>query len=229
MDKSLKILVLILASDSNPLYIEFQKLWKHVMNLYPNIQCFFYKADPTLEEEYKILDSNTILVKCEERLDTVWEKTLKVFTLFEPYIDKYDYIFRTNLSSFIYFPGYLEFCKKLPKEQCCASFVGKYNDLVFPSGAGITMSPDIVKRMVKESPPLFVQDDVTIGQTLDEWGIPLIKMPRYDIVNADQFGILDNITKDFPIFHYRLKCHNFREKDLYNYIRLLEIYYHITV
>jgi len=201
-----KILMLILASDTDPIYIEFQKIWRKYMNSNPNIDSYFYKADPTLKEEALLVDKNTLLVKCEESFNTCYEKTLKAFEYFSPQFSKYDYILRPNLSSFIVFDHYLEFCKMLPKVNGCSAVIGTHTTIQFPSGAAFTLTPDLVMRLLQERPPYVVQDDVSIGNALKLWNIHILPAPRTDISYDKDIEYIDSIiSNDKTIFHYRVK------------------------
>ena len=109
----MKILVLILASDTSSIYLEFQQLWRKYMNNFPEADCFFYKGHPDIEED-AFLGGDTLMIKINENLDTVYEKTLRAFDFFNPKLDSYDFVFRTNLSSFIDIPKLINFAKTLP-------------------------------------------------------------------------------------------------------------------
>jgi len=222
-----KVLMLVLASDTNEYYKKFQELWRQYMNSNPNIDCYFYKADPTLKEDALLVDKNTLVVKCEESLDKCYEKTLKAFEYFSNQFNKYDYIFRTNLSSFVVFDHYLEFCKMLPKLSMCSAFIGTtHYGLQFPAGAGFTLTPDLATRLLEEKPPLIEQDDVSIGHALKVWNIPIVPAPRTDIlVNKDIDNLDSIVSTDKSIFHYRVKhLSNNRDIDTLVYTKLLKKY-----
>jgi hypothetical protein len=224
-----RVLVLVLASDTDPLYCAFQILWRQYMKSHPNIDAYFYKGHPNISQDAFLSDENTLLIKIKEGLDTCYEKTLKAFEFFSNKLDTYDYVFRTNLSSFVYFPHYLNFCKSLPKRVCCAAFIGVRSEdgLQFPAGAGFTLSPDLVKRLIQERPALEVQDDVSIGRALQRWNIPIIQTPRLDILFEDDMKVIDMIPiNDSSIFHYRLKnIEGNRNLDIKIYTLLLSKYY----
>lgn len=228
MSSQPRILVLILASDTNPLYCQFQELWKQYMNSAQNIDCYFYKAHPNLSEEAFVSDKNTIFVKCEDTLDTCYEKLLRVLNFLKPNLSKYDYIFRTNLSSFVYFPHYIEFCKSLPKANCCSALIGTTDyGLEFPAGAGFTLTPDLALRLLEQPPPLEVQDDVSVGRALNTWGIKIIPAPRMDILLEVQLPeVYCANTTDISVFHYRLKnLEGKRELDSFCFNILISRYY----
>jgi hypothetical protein len=207
----MKILMLILASDSAPEYIEFQKVWRSYMHSNPNIHCFFYKGDPNLSQD-AILSGDTLLIKLEESLENVYEKTILAFKYFEPVLHQYDFVYRTNLSSFIDFGKYIDVCQTFPKTEGCIAFVGMTGDGVsFPSGSGFTLSPDLVRRFVKDPPPKIEQDDITFGVALNNWGIPIHSVSRADY--SRDVGDFVYRIPEMPTFHYRIKTDN-RKHDI---------------
>lgn len=225
--ESPRILLLILANDGDPVYLAFQMLWRKYMNSHPNIRAYFYKGCPEITEPAVLADENTLLIQIHDTLENCYEKTLRAFDFFSKDFDKYDFIFRTNLSSFIYLPYYFEFCKQLPKTNCCAAVIGGGENFKFPSGAGFTLSIDLAKRFLLERPPFDTQDDVTIGFALQSWKIPIIHAERIDILS---FYHMENIPmviqKNPTAYHYRLKNgEEKRQYDVHSYIVLLSLYY----
>lgn len=200
----MKILMLILASDTAPEYIEFQSIWRMYMKLHPNIDCYFYKGDPTLQTETS-LRGDTLFLRIEESLETVYEKTMRAFRFFEPQLSNYTFVYRTNLSSFIDFRKYLQVCAGLPQTECCAAFIGYESGIPFPSGSGFTLSPDLVRRLLNENPPNVSQDDVTLGVALHRWGIPIRGVNRADYVAERKCFVYLWLNPGIPLFQYRVK------------------------
>ncbi len=172
------------------------------MNSNPSIDCYFYKGDPTLEKDV-LLKGNTLFIKIEDTLETMYEKTLRAFLYFEPRMEQYDFVYRTNLSSFVDFPKYLRFCERLPKSDCCAAVIGNHEGVLFPAGAGFTMSVNLVRRLLAERPPMFFLDDVTIGTALHKWGIQIHMTNRADCLSPGGPFMLHVPNED--VFHYRVK------------------------
>jgi hypothetical protein len=199
--------MLVLASDTDPIYLEHQRLWRTYMHTNPNVDCYFYKGDPTREEE-ATLEGDTLVLKIEDRLDTVYEKTLRAFDFFAPRLKDYKCVFRTNLSSVVVFDRYLTYCRGIPDTTFCSAFVGDMGEedgnLRFPAGAGITLTPDLVLRLIAERPPLLHQDDVTIGKALTDWGVPMTHVDRADLVIP---GVYENAQGRISphLFHFRVK------------------------
>jgi hypothetical protein len=231
MEEKKKILVLILASDTNPLYCSFQTLWKTYMNTHPEFDCYFYKGHPNLEKEAFLSDKNTLLIKCEDTFNTCYEKTLKAFDFFKDKLDNYKYVFRTNLSSFMIFDKYLEYSKEWPTENFCSAVIGEHEGIPFPAGAGFTLSIDLVKRLIEERPSLVFQDDVSIGSALKSWGIPIEPCKRVDILYEHDLLWLENNCKiNEDVFHYRVKNIQLRRyNDIIIQKWLIEHFYGISV
>jgi len=101
-----------------------------------------------------------------------------------PRIREFDYVLRTNLSSFFVFPRLFEFLKTLPKQRCyCGSGEG------FGSGCGFLLSPDLVKMLVLHKNELWNQssnDDVSIGHFLQKKGVALLPAPRRDLLTLEE-------------------------------------------
>jgi hypothetical protein len=195
--------VLVLASDTQPIYIEHQRLWRTYMHTNPNADCYFYKGDPTMEEDVKLV-GDTLFIKIEETLDTVYEKTLRAFEFFVPRLADYKCVFRTNLSSVVALDRYVEYCRTIPSEAFCSAFIGEDAGTPFPAGAGFTLTPDLVRRLVEERPPRIVQDDVSLGHALRTWGIPITPAERVDYLREGHYETIHPIVPA-RVFHFRAK------------------------
>lgn len=200
----MRVLILVLASDTDPLYCRFQTAWRAAPP-HPNADILFLKAHPNLESE-GFISGDTLWVKCEESLEAVYRKQMQGFRVLLPSLSTYTYVFRTNLSSFLDIPTYLRFCEKLPRTALYSGVVGLHNGIPFASGAGFTITPDLILRLVEEDPPEVLLDDVSIGSALANWGIPIVPAPRLDILSS---GIVSHSSPRFEeVFHRRLKTAN---------------------
>lgn len=205
-----KALVLIIASDNRPVYRELQNIWRSYMRRYPElVEVYFIKADPNLGAQ------------CEVRDDVIWSKTVEnlkpgitIKTLYSldflsSRLDEFDFVLRTNLSSFYIFSRYIQFLETLPKERCyCGNLCGckslPYN---FAQGAGITLSTDVAKFLVSNKEQIIAMpdfDDVVIGKFLISHGYELIPAPRTDFPDIQSWDQgKDQI--DPKAFHFRVK------------------------
>lgn len=199
--------MLVLASSG---YDQFEALWRKYMKSNSHIDCFFYRGNPDMEKEAELVD-DTIYVKIGDTLDTVYEKLMLTLKFLEPNLDKYDFVFRTNLSSYIDFDKYVHFCMLLPQANVCAAVIGHHEGIAFPSGAGFTMSTDLVKRLIQENPPPFHLDDVTIGKAITNWDVRWIQTNRLDFRGGDNWSYEHQPSPNELLFHYRAKTANRNE------------------
>lgn len=127
----------------------------------------------------------------------------------------FDYIFRTNSSSYINQKRLKEFAATLPKEKLYAgwTFVDSedFGGLCV-SGAGIFLSRDTAEILRKQiNPEVEREEDVEIGRILRRNGITAIDdKSRYDV----PITIPYNFPKDR--YHYRMKTAANRVADIGN-------------
>ena len=251
--KELKVLGLIIASDQEgTVYPELQKLWRTYMHLdRDHFEMYFIKADPNLASEFAI-DGDTLWVKAEENLiPGILNKTIASMQfLFDRIETEFDFVLRTNLSSFYVFSRFLKFLETLPKQQCyCAvpfDIIGPdHKEVRVGSGAGFTLSTDLVRLLVENRQNLVANtsnlDDVVIGHFLYDHGVAVLPCPRMDFISFDdrrcercffdaslqQFLIVDSIPEH--VFHFRIKTHDRLRLDPLIYKNLVKTFYNIDL
>lgn len=132
-------------------------------------------------------------------------------------LDTYDYIFRTNSSSYVNKKELVEFAKTLPTEKLYAGWTfvdSEDHGGLCVSGAGIFLSPDTAKILLDNIDPNFEQEeDVYAGRILRKHGITAIDdKSRYDVESFHPY-IPTNL------YHYRCKTGN-RLIDAHNMVML---------
>lgn len=217
----IKVLFLIVSSDDLPVFAELEKVWRSYMKLDPeHVEAYFIKSNPNLA------------TSCELIGDTLWAKTsecfcpgmtLKTLLAMEymlPRLNEFDYVVRTNLSSFYIFPRLFEFLKTLPKTECYAAHIdyGDYPNCCssWGCGAGIYLSPDLVEKFVKNKENIFndpflyyYYDDVFISyffQTKNN--IKLISAPRTEYIGTKNDWLMNKPVFPEDAFHFRVKNSN---------------------
>jgi hypothetical protein len=189
-----RVLILILASDDTPYYRAFQDVWRRSLARWPEIDYFFYKANPHQSEEIVVGDS-VVSFRMPESLHTVYEKTLRAFAYVAPMLDRYDFVLRSNLSSFFLIDRYLAMAATWPRQGLYAGNVVRDSGFTFASGSAFTLSSDLIRRVVSERPPCVIIDDVSIGVAMARWGIPIVSCPfvegpiPYDTLPSTVFQI----------------------------------------
>jgi hypothetical protein len=231
-----KIIILIIASENEP-YSTFVKYWEKYMNLFPEVRCFFLYSNPEIDYDV-IVNENSIIHKYKEWYEPgILYKTIAGMFICDQLFN-YDYILRTNLSSFIHIPRLLDFVKDKPLTNYAAAKQSIYREGIgFLSGAGFILSNDIIKELLNEvfnkkcttDPQIHLApDDVAITMILQRFIkldelYELYELPRYDCDD-----LIDPTIIDERYFHIRNKTewkyHN-REYDIENMKRLVEHFY----
>lgn len=228
-----KILVLIIASDDQPVYREMQNLWRSYMHLDPDhIEAYFLKGDPDLPYP-TLIQSDVLYCKTAESLKPgILNKTLLAMEHFLPRLHEFSYVLRTNLSSFYIFPRLVEFAKTQPPAPLtCYALPYYIHTLVFPSGSGFLMSPDLVEQLLakKETLDYLYPDDMAIGFFLQNEGLPIHYSHRTDFTSLDNWKLYkDQIPSS--VFHIRVKNDNPDRRasdEIYIQKQLIKMFYGI--
>jgi hypothetical protein len=204
-----RVLILVLASDNSPFYCKLQSLWKTAAH--PRADVLFLKAHPNIQGD-DFIHENTVYIGCPETLDNVYEKQMRSFRVLRPRLKDYAFVFRTNLSSHVDVPMYLEYCERLPRQGVYRGVIGNHKGTLFASGAGYTITPDLIERLVHENPPEVFLDDVSVGYALASWGIEVVQAPRKDYSAGGWLGHRSADSQHL-IFHSRVRSDD-RNDDL---------------
>jgi hypothetical protein len=181
---AIKILILIIASDNLEVYHKLQDLWKRQFGTHTHIDCKFIKANPGLANEYEITE-DTVYVKCVE--DLTYGITMKTLVAMKALYSEYDFIIRSNLSSFYIFKRLYAQIEMLPTTNCYAGFMGRHGDYNFVSGCGFIVSRDIVECLVNHIDevwdPEVKHDDVCFGKFIfKNFPDSYHSVARYDLI-----------------------------------------------
>ena len=207
-----KILMLILANDGGKdnIYTILQNIMRKYIHTNPNIEAYFYKADPNIHDEY-VISGDTIYVKTVETYPNLWKKFWLVLKAFENRLDEFAYITRPNLSTFIILDRYLKHIETLPKTRCCSGiqFFGG-QPIPFPSGYLFTITPDLAKEfiyndVIKDNEGI---DDRCIGVILKHLKIDITEHKNYiEIRNTStQFDTcITQLANNENIFMIRIR------------------------
>jgi hypothetical protein len=223
--ENIKILVLIIASDDLPVYGKLQKLWRSYMHIdYKHVEAYFIKGDPSLATNFVIKDDIIWLKTDESLIPGILNKTLLAMEAFLPRLHQFNFLLRTNLSSFYVFPTLLQFLINCPQKNFYCGVAG----CNFISGAGFLLSPDLVELLVKNKNLLmnntFDLDDVVIGNFLVNNGIHLTPHNRitFDTIN-DWLSIKNHLPYD--VFQFRIKTNQRLLHDPYIMSQLISLFY----
>lgn len=159
-------------------------------------------------------DGDRLFVPIPEAYVTI---TGKSFLALEYALDhfNFDFLLRTNTSSYVNLQVLLESVKDLPVARVYAGVVSTTRSgEAFISGAGILMSRDVVEAVVSDESFEFDQlDDVAIARSLFRQGVHMTPLVRVDLESLGQVdGVSEGALKS--TFHYRCKVAGAREMDI---------------
>jgi hypothetical protein len=123
------------------------------------------------EKEDKFISNKFLLMNCDDSALSIAKKTITFFEYALKNFD-FDFIYRTNLSSYINKAKLLEFLSNKPKKNFYSSIICRYltetENFLFGSGAGFSISRDLVEHLVnnKEKLRYELPDDVMVGHGL---------------------------------------------------------------
>ena len=217
--KEPKTLVLIIASDNQPLYNELQKIWRSYMDSDPNhFDCYFLKNKEDLEVPVK-LDNKTIWCRAEEQVELpgLLNKTLISLNFLKDSLDNYDFVIRTNLSSFWIFKNLLSFLKTSPTKNFYSGIIhGKNWDFLdgkgWICGAGIILSTDLAITLIEHRDYLLnpnnwhgaKHDDTMIAQFFHDRNIQLSLSNYLEISSCKDLSKFYQHAQN-NVFHIRVK------------------------
>ena len=198
--------MLIISSDTDPVYEDHRKVWLSYMNSNPQIECYFiqYRNGP------QRIEGNTFWLTGVESFEKIITKTLDSFNYFLK--NDYDFIVRTNLSSLWNFNTLLKHLETLPRNKVYNGFIGYFNDFQFASGSGYIITSDVAELLLHNRQ--FVEsyhqlDDVAVGFSLNKLGVYPSPGRRNDTLVCEKNS-----------YHYRFK--NFdRSVEKSNMLRIL--------
>lgn len=197
----MKVLVLIISSNTQSVYNQHKDMWRLYMKLNPSFECYFIEYHSGSME----LKDDTFYLPGKESYEGVITKTLDSFDYFMKK-DTYDFIIRTNLSSFWNFHNLENVLKTFPTKGVYSGIRGVHeNKIPFVSGSGFIMTPDVVELIIENRElieAVNIIDDVDIGYVLVKLGVSIKEGERTDIPT------LKEIYVDPTAYHYRIKSVN---------------------
>lgn len=233
MKQSPKVLILILSTKDKR-YKNFIEACKNTwikLADHHSVNYLFYQGGAN--NDY--LDNNTINLKVDDSLNNTGLKLIRVFQYLKREGIEYDYIFRTNLSSFIYVNNLLRFIKQNQDINLYSGYSGKYTTLFslanrfdftrrmcliiskkdsieYASGSGFILSYNIVQKILEDQRiRTDLVDDVMIGECLKRHNIKLKKASRIEL-NDNKITYSKDITESYRFitdcYHIRLKSQN---------------------
>lgn len=159
--------------------------------------------------------ASTLIVDIPEDWSLIGLKTLKAL---EFILDNYefDYLFRTNTSSYVDVKVLLTHIKSLPKLSVYSGLIGKvFGSQEFASGAGILLSRDVVERVCVDGEQWDhgLVDDIALGKLIGGLSNPRVELtplPRLDVPTLEIAEQTD-ISVICSNLHFRCKSNSATE------------------
>jgi len=205
MNKQYSFIFLIISSSDVPQYLQMKEISKLYYNLFNDtIKHFYIEFKNDLEVDIIEQEDHIYMKGVESITPGILIKTKMAFD----YINNkynYDYVIRTNLSSFWDLNNLLNLKNFLqPQNLCCGHL--PFNSFI--SGTGIIMSNDVSKKITSIiNTTTSINDDVYISSLLINCG--------YSIQNIEKIGFTikylvynnNNVIPDDTnnILYYRIK------------------------
>jgi hypothetical protein len=180
----------------------------------PNLQAET-KEPETLEITVSGKKGSKIITNSPEDWSLIGLKTIMAF---KHVLENYDfeYLFRTNTSSYLDTDGLLDFLEGKPKTSLYGGVAGKvFGNSEFASGAGILLSRDVVERIVSRSEDWKhgLVDDIAVADLVAGFENPrvsLMPLPRLDLPTLEFARATDTETIRAN-FHFRCKSSSAQE------------------
>lgn len=223
--KVVKILMLIITTDIFILYKNMINILRSYLPLYSgNIEYYFLQLlppeDPTwnhTQKSYKF-DGDCLFIKgCESFKPGILDKTIKGMRLFD--LNKYDFLIRTNLSSYYIFDKFLPFVSTLPRRDLyCSPALGwiltSDGRKFYGSGSIIILSVDVANYLCSPERKFLGRttdfDDIVIGRELwYEGGYQIMDLPfQYNIFDIKDFNQIQPAIDTCPDDTIYIKVRN---------------------
>ena len=157
--KHYKLIILIIASDA-PHYEVFKKCWMEYMNKNENIKSFFLYSNENLDTDIYVT-KDSITYNCKESLiPGILYKTIAGYYFSQKKLS-YDFMLRTNLSSFINFPQLLTYLDNIERNNI---WVSNLELMPFISDINMTNYYDVLEMLRQRDKPAVIPE-----KTIKNW------------------------------------------------------------
>jgi hypothetical protein len=137
---------------------------------------------------------------------------------------KFQYLLRTNTSTYINRKLLAEFVEGLPEERYYGGFIGESGGVRFASGACTLLSRDAIEMIVADPQWEYnIIDDVAIGRSMNRRGVGVQPISRVDVLDDKDLDDLD-IDRLRSTFVVRCKGIQNREHDVIAMHRVHSLY-----
>jgi hypothetical protein len=219
-----KLVILIIDDDGSDdiFYSLARELWRHNLRNKTISYYFLNATQPDLEDHQVLVNSDVIETRHHPDFNQrITEKTQLGIQYCCENIT-FDYLLRTNLSSFYNLNGLIQHLETLEPKNIYAGKIttqyyldesGSQQAFSFCSGSGFFLSRDVCQKIVQRQQLVSKRliDDVWIRLLLED--VPMLDIQRCDLIKIGQYcsntlnfadQCINNAIKD-GVFHFRVK------------------------
>ena len=213
MKENYKLVILVLSSCNTP-FNKFRKIWERYGHLFPEIKTHFIYAG---KDNSNPLSSDLVFKDIKDSYPMNIERTLKGFKYIESKYN-YDFLLRTNLSTFWDFERLLNNLNNLPTEKC---YQGNgplppwlpFEERYYLSGVDTIVNKRMITGVITRHTELDmnIEEDGAMGKFFHKiLNAPMIKSNIYfmeHFIDRNKQQILKEIelAKTLNCDHFRIK------------------------
>jgi hypothetical protein len=223
-----RLIFLIISSNNDPSYTKMKKfIGANYARIKDKIKYFFIEHTENITGDVVELGNHIYIKGKETFIPGIYDKTIKAIEHVNEKYD-YDYLIRTNLSSFWIVENALRASESFPSTR----FAGGFPYQGFLSGTCMILSKDVSKIVcARHIPDSTVIDDVTISRVIESNGVPFYNITQYkwgfltsppEVSYPSNCRVLTVSDEDISdILFFRSKSFD-RNMDVENFKRLLK-------
>lgn len=161
-------------------------------------------------QDQSLLNGN-ILQEEIELHSTIGIRTLSAFE-FVLKDSNWEYLWRANVSNYVYTPCLLSMIEDLPKKSLAAGVINYFGNIPYLSGAGYLLSRDVVERVIENARfwNNIYLDDVALGHLLLDLNITLLPIERLSISDVSQ---LDQYSRSELVNYPSFRCNGLHDRN----------------
>lgn len=208
-----KILIMVMSCNDNFFITQEQimkETWVKQIEQFDNIDYIIYRGDPNISKHKYNKEQHLLSLRCEDDIDSTFKKTYYAFKLAHKIYD-YDYIFRTNTSTYINVVLLNQFIQQLEDDNILwtselyslSNSFCPYPLYLYGRGNGIILSKNIINIILKEGiSHLYLNkcDDWMIGNILNTYWIKQGK-DYLDYIKGYKHGWYKCVPNEFQNNH----------------------------
>lgn len=208
-----KILITVMSCNDD-FFIKQEQImketWIKQLNQFDNIDYIIYRGDPDIQKHKYDKEQHVLSLKCEDDLDNTYKKTYYAFKLANKIYD-YDYIFRTNTSTYVNITLLNQFIQELSNDEILwssdlyslSNSFCPYPLYLYGRGNGMILSKKLINIILSEGiSHLYLGkcDDWMIGNILNSYWIKQGK-DYLDYIKGYKHGWYKCVPEEQPNNH----------------------------